>query len=171
DSVTRPATSLPKSRVSDEFRPEIRVGRPDRTFCGLATDPEVPCTAVGATVRDVGERFSASIAPGGAARAASAAGSIRGPVWAEADGTGEALARPTTSRTLDRMTVRRDGPRIRYLPMSCSRGVWLRAGPHRSGKATGPEPSRRSAGVQRGAVMSPVRWPPLRRVCGWRHRT
>src|SRR6266511_1930093 len=81
ETVAIPPTSLPKSKVIDEFVPESRVGCPERTFCGLATDPEVPCTAVGRTVRDVGERFSASIAPGGAATAASAAGNGCRPSW------------------------------------------------------------------------------------------
>src|SRR5256885_2732499 len=90
ESVAIPPTSLPKSRVIDELVPEMRAAPPVSTFCGLATDPEVPCTAVGRTVRDVGERFSASIAPGGAATVASAAGSGGGPAWAVDDG---ALAR------------------------------------------------------------------------------
>jgi hypothetical protein len=78
----------------------------------LDTEPEVPCTAVGRTVRDVGERFSASIAPGGGARAASTAGMPREPAWAEDAGSAETLATPITSKTLARLTVRRDGPRI-----------------------------------------------------------
>src|SRR5256885_2335294 len=112
ETVAIPPTSLPKSSVIDEFVPESRVGCPDSTFCGLATDPEVPCTATGRTVRDVGDRLSASIAPGGAATAASTAGSGCGPSWAEDGGTAEKLASPSTSRALARPAARGDGPRM-----------------------------------------------------------
>src|SRR6266511_2311672 len=116
ETVAIPPTSLPKSKVIDEFVPESRVGCPERTFCGLATDPEVPCTAVGRTVRDVGERVSASMAPGGAATAASAAGNGCRPSWAAVDGTAETLARPSTSKAMATLAVRGDVPRIEYLP-------------------------------------------------------
>jgi hypothetical protein len=81
----------------------------------LATDPVVPCTAVGRTVRDVGERFSASIAPGGGAAAASSAGSGLGLAWVEKDGTAGILARAGTSKALTRMADRPVGPRMEYL--------------------------------------------------------
>jgi hypothetical protein len=38
-----------------DWEPEIRVGCPFRTFAGFATLPEVPYTAVGLSVREVGE--------------------------------------------------------------------------------------------------------------------
>src|SRR6266542_1107345 len=92
ETVAIPPTSLPKSKVIDEFVPESRVGCPERTFCGLATDPEVPATA------------------------ASAAGNGCRPSWAAVDGTAETLARPSTSKAMATLAVRGDVPRIEYLP-------------------------------------------------------
>src|SRR5579884_3247948 len=73
DSVTRPPTSLPKSRVTAAPLPDSRVDRPVSRLAGLVTVPLVAKTERGVSVREVGERLSAAHGLAAAAFGAAAA--------------------------------------------------------------------------------------------------